>query len=994
MKNFLIFISKHLNIFQRLTFFLSMLSLTIMTTVCMPVMGWSTTLKYALDIDVDTVEKIITGVARLDSDTGETIELSVKHLTGLKIDNSEIVNDKETIRLTLSKDRQTAISYEAHLSDSKINVIEKDHIFLNRAWYPEPDILAVYNFSVTLPIDFIAVSEADKVTINKEGGMKSFVFDFKHPLDALHLAASTRYVVKRDRFGDIDIETYFFGKEDTFSATYIAYTKKYLEMYQKILPRFPFKRFAVVENIFPSGNSMPTFTLLGSQVIKLPFIPETSLGHEILHQWFGNSVYVDFAHGNWAEGLTTYLADHHYAELKGEDRTYRKQIMIDYDAYVNPENAISMDRFSIRRNKAESTVGYGKSAMMFHWLKKRYGERVFLTALNDFIVQNRFRRASWHDVQRAFEKAAGETLYKEFGWWLTEKDIVGFSAEKVDLLVDQGQLKLNLRLKGGRERFPFQIPISLYFGSVKELRRIDLKDTLERISLPLEAVPTSVIIDEDYSVMRRLSPEEIPPVLASVMGKKKLIAVFDPEQRAMYQPIIDALGVKNIIHMGPDDIAFTRLKENSILAARNENAFADMLFGKQDIPKAGVHLQIHKNPYNLKERIALLHVEDLKEAKAVKRKLRHYGKYTELAFEGGVNTLKTIKKATDGIPVLTRPGQRVLDPKGMLTLEDLLPDLKESRVIYIGERHDRFSHHMNQLQFIKRLREKGEKIAVGMEMFRRPCQHVLDDYMAGRIDERTFLKKSAYFKNWGYDYHLYKPIVDYLKKHGIPMVALNIDMDINRKVAREGIYSLKGDQRNHLPTEMKFSNQQYRRDLYEIFVSHREHSEIDDFDYFLQAQTLWDEAMAETAHQYLLGNPDQKLLILAGNGHVRHRYGIPERLFRRNQKKYTIIVQDEEVEDGIADYVLKTRHLKGVGSVKLGVSIEAKGRGLLVKGVGKNSPAQTAGLQKGDIIRHFANQQIASLSDLKLALFYTKRGSASEIQFERKGKTFNKKIEF
>ena len=87
---------------------------------------------------------------------------------------------------------------------------------------------------------------------------------------------------------------------------------------------------------------MPTFTLLGRNVVKLPFIVRTSLGHEILHQWFGNSVYIDSNKGNWAEGLTTYLADHFYADQSGEGVDYRKQILIDYQSYVNIDNVFPL----------------------------------------------------------------------------------------------------------------------------------------------------------------------------------------------------------------------------------------------------------------------------------------------------------------------------------------------------------------------------------------------------------------------------------------------------------------------------------------------------------------------------------------------------------------------------------------------------------------------------------------------------------------------------
>ncbi len=280
-----------------------------------------------------------------------------------------------------------------------------------------------------------------------------------------------------------------------------------------------------------------------------------------------------------------------------------------------------------------------------------------------------------------------------------------------------------------------------------------------------------------------------------------------------------------------------------------------------------------------------------------------------------------------------------------------------------------------------------------MEMFQKPFQPVVNDYLAGRIDEHEFLQKTEYFSTWRYDYNLYKPIIDYLKQQNLPLVALNIHGDISSKIAREGIYSLSDKEKKQLPGSMDFSNERYRKDLNEVFPLHKEQGELKDFSYFLQAQILWDEAMSESAQKFLTDNPESKLVILAGNGHVRHKYGIPERLYRRNREPFTVVVQDEEIEDGIADYVLITTKLEGDKTPKLGVMIEEKDHGLEVMSMSRNSPAKKAGLQEGDVIQMVAGQSIQSLADLKLALFYSKIGSRLKIQIERAGKKLNKEIE-
>jgi len=134
-------------------------------------------------------------------------------------------------------------------------------------------------------------------------------------------------------------------------------------------------------------------------------------------------------------------------------------------------------------------------------------------------------------------------------------------------------------------------------------------------------------------------------------------------------------------------------------------------------------------------------------------------------------------------------------------------------------------------------------------------------------------------------------------------------------------------------------------------------------------------------------------VILAGNGHIIHKYGIPERLYRRNHEPFTVVVQDEEIEDGIADYVLMTTKLEGEKSPRLGVMVEEKDHGLEVVGVSHNGPAKKAGLQENDVIQMFAGQSIKSLADLKLVLFYSKIGSSLNIQVKRAGKKLDKEIE-
>ena len=107
-------------------------------------------------------------------------------------------------------------------------------------------------------------------------------------------------------------------------------------MYEEMIGPYPYGKFATVENWFPTGYGMPSWTLLGGTVMRLPFIPYTSFGHEIAHNWWGNSVFVDRRGGQLVRGATTYCADYHYKELESPAaaREYRRNLLKDYAAYV------------------------------------------------------------------------------------------------------------------------------------------------------------------------------------------------------------------------------------------------------------------------------------------------------------------------------------------------------------------------------------------------------------------------------------------------------------------------------------------------------------------------------------------------------------------------------------------------------------------------------------------------------------------------------------
>jgi uncharacterized iron-regulated protein len=305
------------------------------------------------------------------------------------------------------------------------------------------------------------------------------------------------------------------------------------------------------------------------------------------------------------------------------------------------------------------------------------------------------------------------------------------------------------------------------------------------------------------------------------------------------------------------------------------------------------------------------------------------------------------------------------------------------KIVYLGEYHDRFSHHNIELQIIQELHRKDPRLAIGMEMFQRPFQNTLDDYVRGAIDEREFLSRSEYYKRWGFDYNLYKPILDFARRERVPVIALNMRKEIIEKVSKAGMDALTDEEGKELPRQTDFADQDYRHRIRQAFEQHRGQGEMN-FDFFFQAQVLWDEAMAESIDDYLKKNPDRRIAVIAGGGHLVYGNGIPKRAFRRNGLPYTIILNDAEIERDIADFIIFPQPLNGMTAPKLLATFkEDKGR-LLINDFVQESPAKAAGLRSGDVIISLDGVPVTSVQDIKLALFYKDKGDIMKIKVIRK----------
>jgi uncharacterized iron-regulated protein len=250
----------------------------------------------------------------------------------------------------------------------------------------------------------------------------------------------------------------------------------------------------------------------------------------------------------------------------------------------------------------------------------------------------------------------------------------------------------------------------------------------------------------------------------------------------------------------------------------------------------------------------------------------------------------------------------------------LIDGIAGTRVVYVGESHTNAAHHAIQLKVIRELHRITPDLSIGMEMFDTTYQPVLDRWTAGELDETEFLRRTHWYANWRFPFDLYRDILQYAKENGIRVIALNLPFHIPAKIRVGGIASLSEHDAMHLPAAIDTTNADHRKYLEEIYKLHAFRGR-DNFEFFYEAQCAWEDAMAARVAEYLGSG---KIVVLAGNGHIVRKFGIPDRAFARTRAPFATIylaAVGGEAERAFADYIWVTpaRRMPGMPMMHKGL---------------------------------------------------------------------------
>nr|CRH06815.1 putative Aminopeptidase [Candidatus Magnetococcus massalia] len=516
-----------------------------------------------------------------------------------------------------------------------------------------------FSMTVILPKGWHSLSQGKRTRRQTEHGHTVDHWQAPQPTEAIYLLAGPwqeyRDGMTTGSGRQVALTALLRQDDPKLAKQFIERSGIEIARYEALIGPYPYSKFTLAENFWQSGYGMPSFTLMGSRVIRLPFILNSSYPHEILHNWFGNGVFVDYAKGNWSEGLTAYLADHLLQELKDQGISYRHRTLTKYSGYVRQENDFALVDFRSRHDGATQAVGYGKGLMFFHMLRKQVGDDAFIAGLRHFYKKNRFKSASYSDIHQAFEEATGVELKAFFSQWTQRPGAPKLQMENVALERENpngsGRYVVRFDVRQLQDRpFTLELPIEVQLDGIDAPQTFlaSLSRSVQTVRIPLPARPLRVDLDPNFDLFRQLSARELPPTFSTLFGGKKLLAILPskaaPQERAALKKLVQAWKLPSTW----DDAISSLPKDRSIWILGRFNRFRNAAL--TPLKAQGVMLEkglltIGKQRFAIKDLSIALASNHQGQSiawfapqhgalKALLRKMPHYGSFGHALFQG------------------------------------------------------------------------------------------------------------------------------------------------------------------------------------------------------------------------------------------------------------------------------------------------------------------------------------------------------------------------
>jgi len=533
------------------------------------------------------------------------------------------------------------------------------YLSASSGWYPHAiDTPQRFTITITGPSNLTGVTSGRLANITRTEAETVTTWQTVMQPSAMPLAAGY-YQLQRDSLGEIQLLAFFSERNAPLAAGYLESVREYLSLYQELFGPYPYEKFAVVENFYPTGYGLPGWTLLGSSVVRLPFIRTTSLPHEIAHAWWGNAIKVDYASGNWAEGLATYVADYYLKERDDprEALEYRRKVLRDYASLAAEEDRLPLSAFRSRASRRDQAVGYGKAAMVFHMLRDMIGDEAFWKGLQGIARDGLGKKYGWADLQRHFGAVSDVDLDAFFVQWVERPGAPYLSLADVDVVNTGSVWQVSGNISQDGPVYQLAVPLQLVTEGLVYEQVAGLSGKQECFAFTVAEQPVSLAADHDSRLFRRLDPAELPatvndlrasksPLVVVASGSERLIDASRNLLRGLQWHQSEIINEEMYLASSSPgrDILFLGWPRSQTLqpdlpleVTESEQEFA--VSGKLSDDNGDVLFMVGKMA-KADQVVAYFLPGSVAAAKDTARRIPHYGRYSYLVFRDGQNQVK------------------------------------------------------------------------------------------------------------------------------------------------------------------------------------------------------------------------------------------------------------------------------------------------------------------------------------------------------------------
>lgn len=586
--------------------------------------------------EVDTNLKMIKASINISSEKTETVIIAPYEDMRILTDDKRVKYNKNRNEYIISLDGLSPVilSYIKNISLPS-DTVNKDFISIYSSIVPYITNIEKAELQIKMPENFKGlVSQFVSYSRDKD----TILFSYGALPAQIYFTASSNYIIKKITQKNIDIYTLLFSEHENLSYKLLQKAAYYIEMYENLFSiQFPYHNFIIAEDVNPYGHALATMAVFGSSIIDKDFLYERSLGHEVLHQWFGAAIECNMTDGNFLEAVTTYFADYFYEK---DDRIlYRKDILTKYQAYAAGKSFPVKD-FIYNAGKKEQSIGYGKGLMVLHMAKNKVGNDAFMTGIRKFIRDKLYLSASWKDLLSYI--GTDDDFYRN---WIINKDDVILSIN--NLSMQNNTLSFNLIRKNGEEEM--DIPFTHIAPNHTVTGAFKSKKGTNPIIYNLKSDNDTFIIDDRYNLMRALYTAEIAPSFDFLLGADDILFAGDKNDYDVFRQVFH--NIKDDIHIRK--LSLHHLKNKNVIIAMDNTVpqpVAELLKSKLTFTFeiGNTTYKVVRNPYSQDYKFIMFSFNHTKESL---NKLHHYGSYSYITFNNNKIITKEKNTTPNGIKI-------------------------------------------------------------------------------------------------------------------------------------------------------------------------------------------------------------------------------------------------------------------------------------------------------------------------------------------------------